>query len=261
MIKFFRKIRYELMEKNKTGNYLKYAIGEIILVVIGILIALQINTWNNTNIDRQKEREYLNNLIEDLKTQENLINVQIQHERTMRLNCEKALKELNSQNINGDSISAYLEGVTRRTFVVHDPTIQDLKSSGNILLIKENDLRKKILSFYQFLDYTALVVQTSNETSIAEFRHFLITNNVVNVNYADSLTVAGGVDFYLNTVDLPWAKDLQEEGFRDRKSLFKVLNLVAARGKTSSVNLDLMNRLKTRMELMREDLVNYLKQS
>jgi len=44
MIKFFRKIRYDLMEKNRTAQYFKYAIGEIILVVIGILIALQINT-------------------------------------------------------------------------------------------------------------------------------------------------------------------------------------------------------------------------
>jgi len=43
MIKFFRKIRYDLMEKNKAGKYLKYAIGEIVLVVIGILIALSIN--------------------------------------------------------------------------------------------------------------------------------------------------------------------------------------------------------------------------
>jgi len=43
MIKFFRKIRYDLMKKNKTGKYFKYAVGEILLVVIGILIALQIN--------------------------------------------------------------------------------------------------------------------------------------------------------------------------------------------------------------------------
>jgi hypothetical protein len=50
MIKFFRKIRYDLIEKNKTGKYLKYAIGEIILVVIGILIALQINNWNQERI-------------------------------------------------------------------------------------------------------------------------------------------------------------------------------------------------------------------
>src|SRR6056300_982378 len=46
MIKFFRKIRYDLMEKNKTGKYLKYALGEIILVIIGILIAVSINDWN-----------------------------------------------------------------------------------------------------------------------------------------------------------------------------------------------------------------------
>ena len=47
MIKFFRKIRYNLMSENNTGKYLKYAIGEILLVVIGILIALQINNWNS----------------------------------------------------------------------------------------------------------------------------------------------------------------------------------------------------------------------
>ena len=46
MIKFFRKIRCDLIEKNKTRKYLKYAIGEIVLVVIGILISLQINNWN-----------------------------------------------------------------------------------------------------------------------------------------------------------------------------------------------------------------------
>jgi Family of unknown function (DUF6090) len=54
MIKFFRKVRYDLMEKNKTGRYLKYAIGEIVLVVIGILIALQINNWNEVRKSNQK---------------------------------------------------------------------------------------------------------------------------------------------------------------------------------------------------------------
>ncbi|MEN2281330.1 DUF6090 family protein [Algoriphagus sp. SE2] len=48
MIKFFRKIRYNLMSENNTSKYVKYAIGEIVLVVIGILIALQINNWNES---------------------------------------------------------------------------------------------------------------------------------------------------------------------------------------------------------------------
>ena len=62
MIKFFRHIRQSLIMKNQTGKYLKYAIGEIILVVIGILIALQINNWNEARKETFKERQLLNNL-------------------------------------------------------------------------------------------------------------------------------------------------------------------------------------------------------
>jgi len=56
MIKFFRKIRQNLVMENKTGKYFKYAIGEIILVVIGILIALQINNWNERRKERAQEQ-------------------------------------------------------------------------------------------------------------------------------------------------------------------------------------------------------------
>ena len=68
MIKFFRKIRLELMNQNKMGKYFKYAIGEIILVVIGILIALQINNWNEDKNLQNKEQALLIKLKEDLKT-------------------------------------------------------------------------------------------------------------------------------------------------------------------------------------------------
>jgi len=63
MIKFFRKIRYDLMEKNKTGKYFKYAIGEIILVVIGILIALTINNWN----EERKENTIVKKVLKDIR--------------------------------------------------------------------------------------------------------------------------------------------------------------------------------------------------
>ncbi|WP_104736414.1 DUF6090 family protein [Hanstruepera ponticola] len=67
MIKFFRHIRQSLIMENKTGKYFKYAIGEIILVVIGILIALQINNWNEGRKNSYMLGQYTNNLIEDLR--------------------------------------------------------------------------------------------------------------------------------------------------------------------------------------------------
>ncbi len=67
MIKFFRKIRFDLMGKNKTGKYLKYAVGEIVLVMIGILLALQINNWNNDRIERKLESNILNEILVNLE--------------------------------------------------------------------------------------------------------------------------------------------------------------------------------------------------
>ena len=73
MIKFFRKIRYTLMEQNKTGKYLKYAIGEIVLVMLGILLALQVNNWNEARKATKQEVKILTELKNDLATNQNEI--------------------------------------------------------------------------------------------------------------------------------------------------------------------------------------------
>ena len=66
MLRFFRKIRQRLITDNKFSKYLLYAVGEILLVVIGILVALQINNWNAHNLDRISEADYLKRLSNDL---------------------------------------------------------------------------------------------------------------------------------------------------------------------------------------------------
>jgi len=79
MIKFFRKIRYNLMSENKTGKYFKYAIGEILLVMVGILLALQVNNWNEWKKDRKKEQKILfqieNNIEESIAIWERVVEI------------------------------------------------------------------------------------------------------------------------------------------------------------------------------------------
>jgi len=66
MIKLFRHIRQNLIMENKTGKYLKYAIGEIVLVVLGILIALQINNWNNIKNEMAEMKNYYVKIHEEI---------------------------------------------------------------------------------------------------------------------------------------------------------------------------------------------------
>ncbi len=71
MTKFFRQIRYNLMSKNKSSQYIKYAIGEILLVMIGILLALQVNNWNNLRLEKQLEVNVLKQVKNDIRSMMN----------------------------------------------------------------------------------------------------------------------------------------------------------------------------------------------
>lgn len=78
MIKFFRKIRQNLISEGKTGKYLKYALGEIILVVIGILIALQINNWNISKSNLKESTEFVARLKAEVKSNIGFIQEEIE---------------------------------------------------------------------------------------------------------------------------------------------------------------------------------------
>jgi len=144
MIKFFRKIRYDLMEKNKTGKYLKYAIGEIVLVVIGILIALQINNFNEQRKDSEKEQVVLKQLKEDYETDLNQLRQKMEMRDEIVLSALNVLKAIDyPDKIVRDSLIINLAKVDNDpTF---DPIENDLISSGNLRLI-ENEKLKRLLS-------------------------------------------------------------------------------------------------------------------
>ena len=144
MIKFFRHIRQRLLSKQKTGQYLMYAIGEIALVMIGILLALQVNNWNEQRKDRIKEQVVLGQLQEDY--QANL--KQLQEKMTTRDKIiYSAIKLLKTFDHPVGVIRDSLVKDIANTF--HDPTYDpiqnDLTSSGNLILIRNHRL-KRLLS-------------------------------------------------------------------------------------------------------------------
>ena len=108
MIKFFRKIRYELMEKNKTRKYLKYAIGEIVLVVIGILIALSLNNWNQNITFKNELKQIIKEVHNDLNKDLIYLDEEINNFKTFNNNIDNILN-----NGNKMSIDSLLNAITK----------------------------------------------------------------------------------------------------------------------------------------------------
>lgn len=166
MIKIFRKIRYNLMSENKTGKYFKYAIGEIILVVIGILIALQVNNWNETRKDRIKEKAILKEVYNDFnKNLEQFYPIKKSQFRTYNSG-EIVLRNINKLNLPASQDSVFNHAVNMFGGYPYHPSsgvVKSLISSGEINLIQNDTLRSLLVSWNDvFNDYNEEVIFDRN---------------------------------------------------------------------------------------------------
>ena len=142
MIKFFRKIRQNLLMENKTGKYFKYAFGEIILVVIGILIALQINNWNQKNSDQKIAQDYISSLIEDAKTDLSNFDTIISLNEKRITNLDSLASQCYSYNEKEEKDAElmlwYITSLKYPDFISQtDRTLSQLKNSGGMRLIED----------------------------------------------------------------------------------------------------------------------------
>ncbi len=149
MFRFFRQIRHAFIVEIKSTKYLKYAIGEILLVVIGILIALQINNWNEARKTRIVEIE----LLKTIKTDLDRTLVDLQDDYDNHLSSQKSGNKfkrfLLGENLPEDSIIIHFSNLSQdRHFFPNSSGYESLKSS-DMNLVSNNSLRLMITQLYE----------------------------------------------------------------------------------------------------------------
>ncbi len=173
MINFFRKLRHNQIEENKTGksklpaiNYIKYALGEIILVMIGILLALQVNNWNEHRKEQQQELIILTEIKENLKS--TLLNFQldtsfnkktIRHYRLINHYIKNDLQYSTELDSAFASIGLFSSPFTTKT------GYSTLQNKG-LDLIKNKALKEKIVRMYEVESISLLVDVDNAEWSL-----------------------------------------------------------------------------------------------
>ena len=224
MIKFFRKIRQNLLSEGKTGRYFKYAIGEIVLVVIGILIALQINNWNEQRKQNRNLRELYSNLLLDIKADS--------------VSYGKNLKELKGIDFLHEQL--YKTGVKNdTTIVLKDPSGLRYLPNYNPIT-KENDpfiaskiinnhIRKEVLIYFRNMKdmddiYSELdnVIKTKMRVYLGHKKMYKLTNWFEN-KYKNTAIEDLSYDFIDNAELIALSKEVEFQQILFEASL-KIVN-------------------------------------
>jgi len=143
MIKFFRKIRFDLMNQNKTTKYFKYAIGEIVLVVIGILIALQINNWNQNRLNQIEKNELLSKLHVEFKSNKKvLINYRIAENKAINSSIElmKLIGASQEELANHNLDSLLYESFPSNELAFANNAVNSIVQNGRLNLFKDETI-------------------------------------------------------------------------------------------------------------------------
>lgn len=159
MISFLRRIRQRLLSENKFSKYLLYAIGEIVLVVIGILIALQINNWNHSRVEKQIESRLLSELYDNLEFNENALNSDIAQEFKSIGSVKQVLKILDNRLAYHDSMDYHFGRAQYSPDIVLMTTAFSSIESRGFDIISSDSLRNSIITLFDN-DYKFLISQT-----------------------------------------------------------------------------------------------------
>ena len=169
MIKFFRHIRKRLLSENKFSKYVLYAIGEIVLVVIGILIALWVNNWNEEHKERQLGHDLLLRIQRDLVKDTVSFHADIVRNTTLRADLKRVLVDL-YDGIDGmdevQTMSTTWDLLLDQAFSPNDNTYRSMLSSGTLGRIQNAELKEEILELYSAYDQTQTLLLSISDWMI-----------------------------------------------------------------------------------------------
>ena len=153
MIKFFRRIRQQLLSEGKVGKYFTYAIGEIVLVVIGILIALSINNWNTERINNNRVQQYAASLVQDLENDIEMINVsQFQAKKSYQKidSLKSYVLSTDITNLSNSTLYVLTHDIMYRPFQWNRATFEEMKNAEILHYFKNDSLKKKLMAYESF---------------------------------------------------------------------------------------------------------------
>lgn len=254
MINFFRRIRKNLMAENKFSKYLLYAIGEIVLVVIGILLALQLNTWKETQRALEAEKALLENLHEDLQAAKEQSEAFIIEEKGLIDRLILALgihadgqptpPEFYSDSIMIDMIWEFETNVP----VVN--SYAEIKNTGKTSLIRNREIRQKFTNLE--LSINALDNLVKDRLNVQQIRIDDIAENDINL-----VRFANDPGNYL-------VVNLEQEPENDYREVFKrpkVRNLLAMKllltRDVLKFRLELQREIEVIMDLIEEEINDF----
>ena len=174
------------MAKNNLGTYFWYAMGEILLVVVGIVIALQIDNWNDERVEQREIRGYMLNLVADIERDFEMLKV-IEHQINVKTSkadsLDRYMQGKTIEEIGNIDLFTYMRTTTYRPYAWNRAAMEQIKNSGALRQIKNQDLVNRI-SQYDAL--TLHLDEDYNGDLNAMHRVEAAVVNVVNRNYPNA---------------------------------------------------------------------------
>lgn len=167
MFHFFRRIRRKLIADGRLAKYFWYAVGEVLLVMIGILLALQASDWVEDQQNAKAEARYVANLQRDLELQLAELDLQIDASKIMYDQLDfvvKAFSNAEPIKVDKELVAKMSAMIDRRTFTVNDATLRALLSTGDLKIMRNESFKDAMVAYYQRLERTELIIQKNNDT-------------------------------------------------------------------------------------------------